>query len=106
MIYNSEEKAIFKVQSTTEEGRAAKEAINFNELNTRIIKNDPRIASIEKLQSFTVDSQDFSRSLQVRKNLPAVAKEKVKYFLHDNLDVFVWKYEDMVGIDPRVSFQN
>lgn len=28
------------------------------------------------------------------------------FFLCDNLDIFVWKHEDMVGIDPKVSYHH
>lgn len=39
----------------------------------------------------------------MEKGLLPEAKEKVKDFLRRNLDVFVWRHEDMMGIDPKVS---
>lgn len=50
-----------------------------------------------------MDFCKLSKSLHAGKNLPAKAKEKLKCFLLDNLDIFVWKHEDMVGNDSKVS---
>lgn len=41
--------------------------------------------------------------LQMGKGLLPEAKEKLKDFLCRNLDVFLWRHKDMVGIDPMVS---
>lgn len=50
-----------------------------------------------------VDFLDPYKSLQAVKNLPAEVKEKLKCFLLDNLDIFAWKHEEMVGIDSKVT---
>lgn len=50
-----------------------------------------------------MDLQDASKVLQVGKDLGDEAKEELKDFIHNNSDIFVWKLEDMIGIDPRIS---
>lgn len=58
--------------------------------------------SVEELESFLIDPQD-PKALQVGSNLPPEVEEKLKHFSWKNLDAFVWRYENMVGIDPKVS---
>lgn len=41
--------------------------------------------------------------LKVGKCQSADVKEIFKDFLNRNIDVFAWRYEDMVGIDPMVN---
>lgn len=84
-----------EVQSTLEEERVA--------LDPRAIDCEPQIALVEELENFIVDFHNPPKSLQVSDNLPPMVKEKLKRFLHCNLDVFPWKHQDMVGIDPKVS---
>lgn len=92
-----------KLKSGPEEGRVAKEDSRTDKLNLRIVDYEPQAVSIEELKSFEVGSNDFSKSLQVDKSLPPALKEKLKKFLQNNLDIFAWRHDDMVGIDPKIS---
>lgn len=74
----------------------------LDELYPHLIDCEPQIAPIEELKSFTTDSRD-TPVFVGRENLSTTTKEKLKCFLHENLDVFAWKHEDVVGIDPKVS---
>lgn len=81
----------------------AEEASLIKELDPRIIDDELLTASIEELENFEVGSHDSTKCLQVGKNLLQVLKEKLKDFLRNNLDVFAWKYKDMVGKDSKTS---
>lgn len=92
-----------EIQSTLEERRVAKEVVNFDDLGPNKINCELHKTTVEEPKIFAVDSRDPSKSLLVGTDLPMEAKEKLKYFLHDNLNIFAWKYEDMVGIDSKVN---
>lgn len=64
-----------KIQSGPEE------ASHINELDSRIVDDEPQIAPVEELKRFGVGPHDSSKSLQVRKSLPPALKEKLKNFL-------------------------
>ena len=40
--------------------------------------------------------------LKIGSALPTLEKEKMISLLRANQDVFVWKYEDMLGIDRKI----
>lgn len=102
MIDASEEDVIFKVQQALRMEELPKEAINLDELDPHIIDCKRQIAPVKELESF-ITHQIFPYPCRSKKNLSLVAKEKLKSLLCNNLDVFIWKHEDMVGINPRVS---
>ncbi|KAL2487333.1 Ribonuclease H [Abeliophyllum distichum] len=61
----------------------------------------PDDITMEELENFPVDPNDPTRKLQVGKDLLEEPKEALKRFIWENLDVFTWKHEDMIGIDPK-----
>ncbi|XP_022894074.1 uncharacterized protein LOC111408560 [Olea europaea var. sylvestris] len=79
------------------------EVLVIDEIDPRIMEHEPQASPVKELESFSVDPRDPSKVLKVGKCLANILKEKIKDFLSKNLDVFAWKYEDMVGIDPKVS---
>lgn len=103
MIDASEEDSTMEIQSGFEEWRVAKEAFHIDELDLHIIDDKPQTTLMEELESFEMGLHDFPKPLEVGKSLPPGLKEKLKKFLQNNLDIFVWKHEDMVGIDPKTS---
>ncbi|XP_022852947.1 uncharacterized protein LOC111374507 [Olea europaea var. sylvestris] len=74
-------------------------------------KSEPRIVNViitevaneAKLETLSTNPEDPSQVLRIGNGLSTEAKEGMISFLKKNLDVFTWKYEDMVGIDPRIS---
>ncbi|XP_022897827.1 uncharacterized protein LOC111411539 [Olea europaea var. sylvestris] len=54
-------------------------------------------------ETFPVNPEDPTQVLRIGKALPPGMKEEMMNFLKRNLDVFTWKHEDMLGIDPRIS---
>ncbi|XP_022858151.1 uncharacterized protein LOC111379057 [Olea europaea var. sylvestris] len=75
----------------------------IDEIDPRIIEHEPQASPVEERKNFMVDPRDPSKMLRVGKGLSNILKEKIKDFLSKNLDVFAWKHENMVGIDPKVS---
>ena len=47
-----------------------------------------------------VDPNNLPRTVLVGNLLPEEEKQELIEFLKQNLDVFAWTHEDMVGIDP------
>ncbi|KAL2513327.1 Ribonuclease H [Abeliophyllum distichum] len=77
------------------------EVVAPEDMDPRITRIDSQISSIEELKNFPVDPNDPTRKLQVGKDLLEELKEALKRFLQENLDVFAWKHEDMIRIDPK-----
>lgn len=75
----------------------------YDELDPCATESDSQTTLVEYQESFLVDHQEPTKLLQMGRDLPLEAKEKLKGFLYKNLDVFAWMYEDIVGIDPKVS---
>ena len=70
---------------------------------------DPRMGeerserqAIEELEEVNIDPKEASRVVKVGKNLDGKRKKELVNFLQENLDVFAWSHEDMVGISPNV----
>ena len=57
---------------------------------------------IEELEEIPLSSTDVTWTVKIGKSLAAETKQKLKKFLQDNQDVFVWSHSDMVGIDPNI----
>jgi len=65
--------------------------------------NYNRVASpTDKLEDIVVKDIDAERCLKLGKGLTLEVKSQLNDFLKENLDVFAWNHEDMVGIDPNV----
>ena len=56
----------------------------------------------ETPQEVEVILRDSSKLLKIVSTLPTLEKEKMISLLRANQDVFVWKYEDMLGIDGKI----
>lgn len=63
------------------------------------------VATMEELESFSVSSEDKSKALEIGKELSDHIKGLLKKFRAMNLNVFAWKYDDIVGIDPEVAYK-
>ncbi|KAL2472128.1 Uncharacterized protein Adt_40264 [Abeliophyllum distichum] len=79
------------------------EASFAEDIDPRITGADSQTSSIEELESFLADPDDPTKKLQVGKDLLREPKEVLKRCFRDNLDVFTWRHEDMVGIHPKIS---
>ncbi|XP_062075329.1 uncharacterized protein LOC133779374 [Humulus lupulus] len=73
---------------------------NPQELDPRITE-EPGAEPVEELEEIVVMEEPLQK-LKVGKNLQDVTKKKLVRFLKDNLDVFSWSHEDMVGIDLAI----
>ncbi|KAL2512216.1 Reverse transcriptase domain-containing protein [Abeliophyllum distichum] len=79
------------------------EASFAEDIDPRITGADSQTSSIEELESFLANPDDPTKKLQVGKDLIKEPKEALKRCLRDNLDVFAWRHEDMIGIHPKIS---
>ncbi|KAL2485114.1 RT RNaseH 2 domain-containing protein [Abeliophyllum distichum] len=87
----------------TSEDVEMEEASPLEDIDPRIMGTYSQTSSVEELESFPADPDDPTKKLQVGKDLLKEPKEALKRFLRDNLDVFAWKHEDMVGIHPKIN---
>ena len=56
----------------------------------------------EALEDISLDEDDLERSTKIGADLEEKIKKDLIHFLRENIDVFAWSYEDMLGIDPSV----
>lgn len=57
---------------------------------------------IKELENFFVSSDDASKPLKIGKESCEPMKGLLRNILAPDLDVFAWKHEDMIKIDPKV----
>ena len=57
---------------------------------------------IEKLETVELVEGSPEKKTQIGTNLNAEMKEEIVSFLKDNLDVFTWSHEDMLGIPASI----
>ena len=50
-----------------------------------------------------IDPNDPSKTILVGNFLPKEVKHELIEFLKQNLDIFAWTHEDMIGVDPTES---
>ena len=62
---------------------------------------ESRAEPVEEVEEVTVTEEPL-RKLKIGRSLQSDVKEELINFLKDNLDVFAWSHEDMVGIDHSV----
>ncbi|KAL2492838.1 Uncharacterized protein Adt_28466 [Abeliophyllum distichum] len=86
--------------------KAEEDMILDEGLDLQIIGPDSLASLEEKLETFPVNSSDPSKMLQLGQKLDEGMKEKLKQILRENVDVFVWKHSDMVGIIPSVAYHS
>ena len=54
----------------------------------------------EALEDISLDEDDPEKSTRIGADLEGKIKKDLIYFLKENIDVFAWSHEDMLGIDP------
>ena len=79
-----------------------KNIILNNDIDPRIGEDKSELQAIEELEEVNIDPQNPSRMVKLGKNLCSKRKAELIEFLQENLDVFAWSHEDMVGISPSV----
>ena len=57
---------------------------------------------IEALEDIPLNEDDPGKSTRIRADLEGKIKKDLIRFLRENIDVFAWSHEDMLGIDPSV----
>lgn len=87
----------------TEMNNALEKVFMLDEIDPRMAELEPQTTPVDELESFLVDPRDPTKMLKVEKGLSIKIKEKLKDFLSRNINVFSWRHEDMVGINPKVS---
>lgn len=60
---------------------------------------------MEEVESFSIDLETPRRLYRLKKTSQG-SQRVLLMNLCKNLDVFTWKREDMVGIDPKVSYHH
>jgi len=48
-------------------------------------------------------SQDHPKPIFISESLSLTEKKELIVFIKEYIDVFVWNYEDMPGLDPQVA---
>ncbi|XP_022856148.1 uncharacterized protein LOC111377303 [Olea europaea var. sylvestris] len=61
----------------------------------------PELLVIDEIDPLIIEHEP--QASPVSKGLSNTSKEKLKDFLSRNLDIFAWRHEGLVGIDPKVS---
>ena len=56
----------------------------------------------EALEDIPLDEDDPGKSTRIWLNLEGKIRKDLIRFLRENIDVFAWSHEDMLGIDPSV----
>ena len=72
------------------------------DLDPHEVDEDRTSGPVDKLESIQVSKEDPRRCLSVGRSLAPSMKSQLVEFLRENVDVFAWSHEDMVGIDPEV----
>ena len=54
------------------------------------------------LEDISLNEDDPRKSTRIVADLEGKIKKDLIHFLRENIDVFAWSYEDMLGIDPSV----
>ena len=73
-----------------------------HDLDPRQVDCDRAASSAEELEDIVVSDIDIERCLKLDKGLIIEVKSQLIDFLKENLDVFAWNHEDIVGIDLNV----
>ena len=57
---------------------------------------------VEALKTVELVDGELTKTIRVGTNLSTKMKKKLVQFLKDNLDVFAWSHEDMLGISIKI----
>ena len=60
---------------------------------------DEKVAALETIE--LVDGEPM-KTTKVRTTMSSNTKKKLVQFLKENLDIFAWNHEDMLGISPEI----
>ena len=60
---------------------------------------DEKVAALETME--LVDGEPM-KTTKVRTTMSSNTKKKLVQFLKENLDIFAWNHEDMLGISPEI----
>ena len=66
-----------------------------------MVEEEPKESS-QELEEVNLLDEDTTKVIKVGTRLSTVLKSRIVEFLKQNLDVFAWNYEDMLGIDNKV----
>ena len=66
-----------------------------------MVEEEPKESS-QELEEVNLVDEDTTKVIKVGTRLSTVLKSRIVEFLKQNLDVFAWNYEDMLGIDNKV----
>ena len=56
----------------------------------------------EASEDISLDEDNPKKSTRIGANLEGKIKKDLIHLLRENIDVFAWSHEDMLGIDPSV----
>ena len=57
---------------------------------------------VEALKTVELVDEELTKTIRVGMTLSTKMKKKLVQFLKDNLDVFAWSHEDMLGISIKI----
>ena len=66
-----------------------------------MVEEEPKESS-QELEEVNLVDEDTTKVIKVGTRLSTVLKSRIVEFLKQNLDVFAWTNEDMLGIDNKV----
>ena len=66
-----------------------------------MVEEEPKESS-QELEEVNLVDEDTTKVTKVGTRLSTVLKSRIVEFLKQNLDVFAWTNEDMLGIDNKV----
>ena len=66
-----------------------------------MVEKEPKESS-QELEEVNLVDEDTTKVTKVGTRLSTVLKSRIVEFLKQNLDVFAWTNEDMLGIDNKV----
>ena len=96
------EQGVGEIQGDQVLARECYQAVLASKENHTWIIEDKTPEIIEKLETIELAEGDPMKTTQVGTSLNPQTKEEIINFLKDNLDVFAWSHEDMLGIPANI----
>ena len=66
-----------------------------------MVEEEPK-KPVQELEDVNLVKGDDTKVTKVEAGLDSDLKDKIVEFLKQNMDIFAWTYEDMLGIDNKV----
>ena len=66
-----------------------------------MVEEEPK-KPVQELEDVNLVKGDDTKVTKVEAGLDLDLKDKIVEFLKQNMDIFAWTYEDMLGIDNKV----